>query len=343
MARQHLSPETRSRICELKRTNGWGARRIKKLAFPDIPISTIHSTLRMEDKRVENHRVIGSGRPFKLNDADKKRLYEAVEQSPDIMIKELLALVDNKIGRDALWRLMQVRNLRKWRKKSQYLKPEHAEKRLQWAREYEHFTPDDWRRVFWSDESTVERGIGARPEWSFISPKHQLDRYEDENGEETSQIQPIPATGTQVKQMFWAAFSGSLRRTPLIALTGDPLSARQGISSRTIDTVLRRYLPTLMYVAATLQELGFIVMKWPPYSPDLNPIENLWALLKAEILRLRPDLLHLSNNESTRQLLIETAKLAWENISFDILEKLAITMPHRVEQVIRNHGWYTKY
>ena len=24
-------------------------------------------------------------------------------------------------------------------------------------------------------------------------------------------------------------------------------------------------------------------MTWPPYLPDLNPIENLWALLKRDI------------------------------------------------------------
>jgi transposase len=33
------------------------------------------------------------------------------------------------------------------------------------------------------------------------------------------------------------------------------------------------------------QEYGFTIMNWPPYSPDLNPVENLWALLKKEIYK----------------------------------------------------------
>ncbi|KAJ5887365.1 hypothetical protein N7495_007406 [Penicillium taxi] len=315
-----LSPSTRSRICELKRMNGWGARLINKHAFPDIPVSSIQSTLRMEAKRgVDNHRVPGSGRPSKLTEAEKTSLYTAVEQNLDILIRELLALINNK----------EI----------------HAEKRLRWAREYEYFSPDDWRRVFWSDETTVERGIGERPEWSFIRPKDQCDRYEGPNGVETSQIQQIPARGKQVKQMFWGAFSGSLRRTPLVALDGDPESAKGGVSARVIDAVYRRYLPTLMngiegaifqqdnapvhtarLIQATLESLGFIVMIWPPYSPDLNPIENIWALLKAEILRLRPELIYLPNDDDTLELLVDTAQLAWSNIGFNVMEKLALTI-----------------
>jgi transposase len=32
-----------------------------------------------------------------------------------------------------------------------------------------------------------------------------------------------------------------------------------------------------------MQEAGFIVEFLPPYSPDLNPIEQLWGNIKAKL------------------------------------------------------------
>ena len=32
-----------------------------------------------------------------------------------------------------------------------------------------------------------------------------------------------------------------------------------------------------------LRDHGIITMKWPPYSPDLNPIENVWSHMKSYI------------------------------------------------------------
>jgi hypothetical protein len=127
--------------------------------------------------------------------------------------------------------------------------------------------------------------------------------------------------------MFWAAFSGLPRRSGLIPLFGDPLSRRGGVSSRTIEELYRRVLPTLLnsidsnaifqqdnapvhtayIVYDALSELQCDIIEWPPYSPDLNPIENLWALLKAEILKRHLELMQLPNNESTLELLLEAA------------------------------------
>jgi hypothetical protein len=84
-------------------------------------------------------------------------------------------------------------------------------------------------------------------------------------------------------------------------------------------------------------------MEWPPYSPDLNPIENLWALLKAKIYELRPDLLHMPNNDETKDILVATAQQAWDELEIGHLEHLSESMPHRVEAIIESQGWYTPY
>lgn len=101
--------------------------------------------------------------------------------------------------------------------------------------------------------------------------------------------------------MLWATFCFG-RRTGLISLDGDPLAPRVGVSFWVIRALHQAFLPEIvedwefMYdgagphrgliVREILGEMQIRVMNWPPYSSDLNPIENLWALIKAEIYRL---------------------------------------------------------
>lgn len=124
-----------------------------------------------------------------------------------------------------------------------------------------------------------------------------------------------------IKQMFWAAFSRSGRRTGLIPLFGDPNSPRGGVNRWVILDLYRRVLPTSVngVEGATFQQdkapvhtahvirdwpndQGFEVMAWPPYSPDLNPIENLWALLKAKIYEIHPEIKGMPDNEETLEI-----------------------------------------
>ena len=88
---------------------------------------------------------------------------------------------------------------------------------------------------------------------------------------------------------------------------------------------------------------GIDVMDQPPYSPDLNPIENLWALLKQEMYILYPELVGAPNNAKTLDLLIRCAIDMWERLGKELLNRLIDTMERRVKAVIEAEGWYSKY
>jgi hypothetical protein len=100
---------------------------------------------------------------------------------------------------------------------------------------------------------------------------------------------------------------------------------------------------TAYVVRDWLAEQDFEVMNWPPYSPDLNPIENVWPCLKAKIYELHPEIRGMPDNDETLEYVISVAQEAWSELASDMLENLAVTMPHRMKQVIDNDGWYTSY
>jgi hypothetical protein len=85
---------------------------------------------------------------------------------------------------------------------------------------------------------------------------------------------------------------------------------------------------TLQFLAqhATVLPEGFA---WPPYSPDLSPIEQLWSLLKRKI-----DMTRVNSKED----LIREGCFAWDNIDQSIVDNHAVSLPARVMAVCRLGG-----
>ncbi len=92
------------------------------------------------------------------------------------------------------------------------------------------------------------------------------------------------------------------------------------------------------------QENGIEVMEWPSYSFDLNPIENLWALLKKEVYKVYSDLDSLKGKgDEAETQLFQILQMAWANLREEVIEGLISSMPDRCAAVIIAKGWHTKY
>lgn len=83
-----------------------------------------------------------------------------------------------------------------------------------------------------------------------------------------------------------------------------------------------------------LDSKNIVRFDFPKYSPDLNPMENLWAWLKREL-----DHSFYANITELRSAVIRI----WNDMPVDILFALVKSMPHRLEAVRVQRGFKTKY
>ena len=77
------------------------------------------------------------------------------------------------------------------------------------------------------------------------------------------------------------------------------------------------------------------VPRWPGNSPDANPIENLWRLIKQKVNAAKP---------TTEQQLKEVIIRTWNHdITPHVIHQLVNSMPRRVQAIIKAKGDTTKY
>lgn len=155
--------------------------------------------------------------------------------------------------------------------------------RLAWAREHVNWTKEQWESILWSDETWVN-GIRHRKIWVI--------RRSNEEYDPTCLITRAPGRGPG--WMFWACFFGSKKGSCLFWEKDWGTINKQSYCERIVPLVhgwmmmsssllfVQDNAPghAAQYTRDELQERSIHTIFWPPFSPDLNPIEKVWNWMK---------------------------------------------------------------
>jgi transposase len=152
--------------------------------------------------------------------------------------------------------------------------------------------------------------------------------------------------------MFWGCFS-KFGLGPLVALEGVQnqdtyIELLQNYVLPEIETAREIAEENILFtqdnapchkakrVVTFLENNDIQTLNWPPQSPDLNPIENLWAWIKRK---------HESEYPfpTTRFQLIENIFEKWGKIPEEIVVNLCDSVKRRLGEVLRLNGRPTKY
>jgi DDE superfamily endonuclease len=81
---------------------------------------------------------------------------------------------------------------------------------------------------------------------------------------------------------------------------------------------------------------GIESLEWPAQSPDLNPMEHVWKLLKDAVSSLNPPVCNIKD-------LCKALDNEWNKLDRKIICKVVENMPQRIKDVIQAKGRSTRY
>ena len=303
---------------------------------PKSTVARIISKFRSEEGHERKH---GSGRPRRTTGVDDRAIIRVMKSNRGTTADEILAALPvlNVSNRTVRRRITETGEFKSyWRINKPFINEINRKIRVQWCRDRLHWPIEWWRKVLWSDESPyVLRFNRKKRVW-----RRHNERYK-----------PFALKGTvkhDLKIMVWGCFAahgvgnlykvnGIMESEQYKVILRDQLLPSAELLFQGKDYTFQQDNDpkhTSRATMAYMAELSIDPEEWPSQSPDLNPIENLWSYL---------DWTLRDRNCGNLEELWEALQEGWYALDWEYLTKLADSMPRRLQAVIDNDGYPTKY
>lgn len=296
---------------------------------------------------IKNQRRGKCGGPRAIDVRGERRLRRCVRANRRATVEQLTAQMNRgatrSVSQTTIQRTLLRMGLRSRRLVSApMLTPVHRRRRLEFARQYRTWTSTEWRQVAFSDES---RFLLHRTDGRW-----RIRRETSENRHPATIAGRVQAGGGSV--MVWGMFSwhslgalivvdGTMDQFKYAAILADHVHPYMRIVFPQHDGIFQQdnaTSHTALSVRAWFEEHEdeFTVLPWPPNSPDLNPIENLWDHLDRFVRSMDPQPRNL-------QQLATELESAWLRIPVSTIQHLIDSLPARLAAVRAARGGYSGF
>jgi transposase len=315
----------------------------------DLPRSTVYRLIKDREKHQERIEK-GSkraGRKPKLSRRAERALLRHVNNNPQDTFIALASPSKSgqKLHRTTVRRYLRKNELYAFKpRRKPFLKPAHKQARLKWAKEHLSWTLDDWRCAIFSDESTFELGIHTlttyvkRKKGDALKPQYLLPTFK--SGRTTVGVWGCIDYTFKGKLVILPPnthMNSTIYCNTILNDNGYPMY--QQVMEEYGDAVWQddgaKYHTSKM-VKEWRQSMKMTRMEWPAQSPDLNPIENLWHIIKISICKRR---YKIHSAAELGEIILEE----WDKIDTGVIQKIIRSMRNRCWAVISAKGGHTKY
>ncbi|UYV80630.1 hypothetical protein LAZ67_19001136 [Cordylochernes scorpioides] len=291
---------TRGMVIGLKRA-GWSIRQIA--ADTHLGASTVHRLWRrwLEQGNVAIYRNVGATRVTSAR-VDRRILRQAVaapQATCTAILQHVQDTLDHSISTRTISRRLVANGLHSCRPLRRLpLTPPNRRQRLEWCRARSTWMTE-WHRVVFSDESRF-----------CLSSDSRRVRVWRRGGERSNPAAIVERPTVRQRGIMVCGAIAYDSRSPLLRIQGTMTAQRY------VDDVLRPV--TLPYLQGMLP--------WPPYSPDLSPIEHVWDIIGRR--------LHALPQPRSEDELWQMVDREWRAIPQDAIRTLIDSLPRRVAACI---------